>query len=56
MKDAGMDDWSAEKLAEIMAWFGEGHYAEVTDTVEQVTGNKPRTFEAFATEFALAIE
>ncbi|MCY9851925.1 SDR family oxidoreductase [Vibrio mediterranei] len=56
MKEAGMDDWSAEKLAEIMAWFGEGHYAEVTTTVEQVTGKKPRTFRAFAEEFASVIE
>lgn len=56
MKDAGMDEWSAEKLAEIMAWFGEGHYTTITDTVEQVTGNKPRTFAAFATEFAANIK
>ena len=50
-----MDDWSAEKLAEIMAWFGEGHYTEVTDTVEKVTGNKPRNFRDFAREFAGAV-
>ncbi|GAL28454.1 hypothetical protein JCM19239_4894 [Vibrio variabilis] len=56
MKEAGMDNWTAEKLAEIMAWFGEGHYASVTDTVERVTGNKPRTFRAFAEEFAAVIE
>ena len=56
MKGAGMDNWSAEKLAEIMAWFGEGHYTEVTDTVEKVTGNKPRTFRDFAREFAGAVE
>lgn len=56
MKGAGMDNWTAEKLAEIMAWFGEGHYASVTDTVERVTGNKPRTFRAFAEEFSAVIE
>ncbi|MBC7005370.1 NAD(P)H-binding protein [Photobacterium sp. BZF1] len=55
LKGAGMDDWSAEKLAEIMAWFGEGHYTEVTDTVEKVTGNKPRNFRDFAKEFATVI-
>ncbi|NOH32874.1 SDR family oxidoreductase [Vibrio chagasii] len=56
MKEAGMDDWTAEKLAEILAWFGEGHYAEITNTVEQVTGNKPRNFTDFAAEFAHAVK
>ncbi|WP_434567054.1 SDR family oxidoreductase [Vibrio chagasii] len=56
MKEAGMDDWTAEKLAEILAWFGEGHYAEVTNTVEQVTGDKPRNFTDFALEFAHAVK
>jgi uncharacterized protein YbjT (DUF2867 family) len=56
MKEAGMDNWLAEKLAEIMAWFSEGHYAEVTDTVEKVTGNKPRNFRDFAAEFAYSVE
>jgi uncharacterized protein YbjT (DUF2867 family) len=56
MKEAGMDDWTAEKLAEIMAWFAEGHYATVTDTVERVTGQKPRTFRVFAEEFAAVVE
>lgn len=56
MKEAGLDNWTAEKLAEIMAWFGEGHYAYVTDTVEQVTGQKPRTFKVFAKEFAAVVE
>ncbi|WP_261817832.1 SDR family oxidoreductase [Vibrio gallicus] len=56
MKEAGMDYWSAEKLAEIMAWFAKGDYADVTTTVEKVTGNKPRTFRAFAKEFVSLIE
>ncbi|GLS84448.1 SDR family oxidoreductase [Paraferrimonas haliotis] len=56
MKQAGMDDWTAEKLAEILAWFGEGHYATVTDTVERVTSKPARTFSAFAEEFAHAVQ
>lgn len=56
MKESGMDNWLAENLAEIMAWFGTGAYAETTNTVEQVTGNKPRTFRDFAKEFAHVIE
>ncbi len=56
LKEAGMDEWSAEKLAEILAWFGEGHYTEVTDTVEKVTGKKARTFQDFAIEFAHSVQ
>lgn len=56
MKGAGMNEWLADNLAEILAWFGQGHYAYTTDTVEKVTGNKPRTFADFATEFAQAVQ
>ncbi|GAM64036.1 hypothetical protein JCM19232_3312 [Vibrio ishigakensis] len=56
MKGAGMGEWLADNLAEIMAWFGEGHYAYTTDTVEKVTGKKPRTFADFAAEFAHSVQ
>ncbi|AQW59442.1 SDR family oxidoreductase [Vibrio owensii] len=56
MKEAGMDEWFANALAEIMAWFGTGAYTEVTDTVERVTGKPARNFDDFANEFAHAIE
>lgn len=56
MKEAGMDEWFTNALAEIMAWFGTGAYTEVTDTVERVTGKPARNFNDFANEFAHAIE
>ena len=55
LKQAGMPDWVAEKLAEILAWFGNGEYAEVTGTVAEVLGKPPRRFEDFAVEFAQAV-
>jgi uncharacterized protein YbjT (DUF2867 family) len=55
MKDAGMDEWTASRLAEILAWFSEGHYAQVTDTVKAVTGHPARSFKTFAEEFATQI-
>ncbi|GAA5217125.1 SDR family oxidoreductase [Corallincola platygyrae] len=56
MKQAGVDDWLAEHLAEIMVWFSEGHYACVTDDVARATGKPARSFEAFAKEFAKAVQ
>lgn len=55
MKDAGMDPWLSDALAEILAWFGQGGYAEVTDTVERVTGKPARSFTDFAKELSEAI-
>ena len=55
IKEAGMDEWFANALAEIMAWFATGAYTEVTDTVERVTGKPARTFSDFAGEFAHAV-
>ncbi len=53
--DAGMDDWSAKNISELLAWFAEGPYSEVTATVETVLGRKPRPFADFAEEFAHAV-
>lgn len=55
MKGAGMPVWLAEKLAEILAWFAQGAYAEVTDTVERVLGRPARRFDVFADEFVQAL-
>lgn len=55
MKEAGMDPWLAEKLAEILAWFGQGHYDYVSDDVAKVLGRPARSFEQFASEFVQAI-
>ncbi|MGL6260326.1 SDR family oxidoreductase [Vibrio sp. WXL210] len=55
MKAAGLNDWLAEQLGEILDWFAQGHYAYVTNDVEVVLGRPARRFEAFADEFARLI-
>lgn len=56
MKEAGMGEWLADKLAEMLAWFAEGDYSQVTDTIQTVLGREPRTFADFAQELAHSIE
>lgn len=51
MKSAGMNEWLAVHLAEILDWFAQGHYAYVTNDIEKVLGRPARTFTAFAEEF-----
>jgi len=55
LKEAGLNDWLAASLAEILDWFAQGGYDTVTDDIQQVLGRSPRTFEAFAQEFVSAI-
>jgi uncharacterized protein YbjT (DUF2867 family) len=52
----GMDPWLSHNLAEMMAWFAEGDYAPVYDTVERVLGRAPRSFSDFAEEFSHSIK
>lgn len=52
MKAAGMSDWLAEHLAEILDWFSQGGYDYTTKDVEQVLGRPACTFEDFAKEFS----
>ncbi|WP_246225708.1 hypothetical protein [Vibrio agarilyticus] len=52
MKAAGINDWLAQRLAEIMAWFAEGDYSGISQDVATVLGRPPRQFEAFAKEVA----
>ena len=56
MLAAGMDAWLAERLAEILDWFAEGHYDHVTDDVERVLGRPARTFRAFAEEMVSLVK
>ncbi|MEZ9875336.1 hypothetical protein AB4349_06815 [Vibrio breoganii] len=46
----------AAVVVESLLGNGQGHYAEVTDTVERVTGKPARSFKAFAQEFAKVVE
>ena len=51
MMQAGMPEWIADKLAEILGWFAKGGYEAVTSDVQQVLGRNPRSFDAFAADF-----
>lgn len=48
LAEAGMPAAYADMLLRDMTAIRDGHAAEVTNAVEQVTGRKPRSFEAFA--------
>ena len=56
LKQAGLGDWLSEKLGEMITWFQQGDYGLTTNTVEEVTGRKPRTFAEFAQELSHSIE
>jgi NAD(P)H dehydrogenase (quinone) len=52
MTGAGMPEWLARDLGELMAFFATGAGAAVSPAVEQVTGRKPRTFADFLVDNA----
>jgi len=49
MKAMGMTDWTTESLMELYGVARAGAAAEVTDTVWELTGKRPCTFEEFVT-------
>ena len=48
----GMQNWLADGVLDLQAFNRDGKATEVTNTVEQITGNKPITFEQFAQDYA----
>ena len=55
LRDAGMDPWFAEGLAELYACVRDsGLASEVTDTTEQLLGRKPTSFRQFAVDYRSA--
>lgn len=56
IKAAGMNEWLAVHLAEILDWFAQGNYDYVTTDVEEVLGRPAITFSEFAEEFASFIK
>lgn len=56
LKGAGLGDWLSEKLGEMLTWFTQSDYYQVTTTIEDVLGRKPRSFADFAEELAYSIE
>ncbi|WP_030154900.1 NAD(P)H-binding protein [Glycomyces sp. NRRL B-16210] len=47
LRGFGLAGELADELASLYASIGGGSYSEVTDVVERITGNAPRSFEAF---------
>jgi uncharacterized protein YbjT (DUF2867 family) len=54
MLKSGMPDWNARAVSDLYATFAAGLAARTTDTVEQITGTRPISFEQFAREHAAA--
>lgn len=50
MKNVGMDEWTVDSLIELAKFTRNGHLAKITDSVEKITGNKPKTFLEFLVE------
>lgn len=51
---AGLPVWQADGLIEDHAHYSRGEAAEVTSSVQEVTGKPPRSFDDFAREYAHA--
>lgn len=56
MKQSGMPEVLVEATMELYGIYKAGYASEVTPIVEQVTGNKPITFEQFANDSAEAFK
>lgn len=54
VRAAGMPAWQADGLVEDYAHYHRGEAADLSPAVAQITGRPPRTFRAFAREFAAA--
>lgn len=52
MKGIGMQDWLVDGMIELYTIIRQGHAAQITNTVEQITGQKPISFLQFAKEYA----
>jgi uncharacterized protein YbjT (DUF2867 family) len=52
MLGMGFPEFVADGLIELMALYGAGTYADVTQTVEKLTNVPPRTLASFAKDFA----
>ncbi len=50
MLKAGVSEWRADKLSEILAWFAEGGYETITSDVESALGRLPYSFDEFLNE------
>ena len=56
MKDAGADEWTINSMIELFGIIRAGYAAEVSPTVEQITGNRPISFSRFAKDNATSFK
>jgi hypothetical protein len=54
MLKGDMPEWNAGAVTELFGVFATGSAARITNTVEQVTGKQPISFEQFAGDHAEA--
>lgn len=52
MKEAGMDDWLANSILELIRYFRKGSASQVTSTVSDITGRNAKTFNEFANDYS----
>ena len=53
---AGVPEWSADALIDLQRLYRAGIASAVTDTVEQLLGHKPTSFEQFSRDYRSAFE
>jgi len=52
----GMPDWYAEAMVKLFEVLSAGAGAGVSNTLQEVTGEAPRTFDDFARDYAEAFK
>ena len=52
MKGIGMEDWLVDGMIELYSIIRDGYAGQITNTVEQIIGQKPISFSQFAKEYA----
>ena len=47
-----MEDWLVDGMIELYSIIRDGHAAQITNSIEQFTGQRPISFSWFAKEYA----
>ena len=55
MKETGMTDWLIDAILELYAIIRAGHAAQITSSIEEISGRKPILFSQFAKDYAKAL-
>ena len=56
MKDMGMDEWIINSIIELFEFARAGYWLAISPVTEQITGNKPISFNQFAGDYAVAFK